>query len=112
MKRHYVYIVRDRNFNLRVKRIDNRDKQNTDPDSAGNSDHSADLRGEIIWSAAFETIEEAFSLEKQLKGWSRAKKLALAAGDFSLLKILAQCRNSTHHKYKPDPSAPLGALTQ
>lgn len=44
----------------------------------------------------------AIRFEKQLKGWSRNKKKALIEGDFDRLQILAECRNATHFKYKPD----------
>lgn len=43
----------------------------------------------LLWSAEFEKINEAFALERQLHGWSRAKKLALARGDFDALPLLS-----------------------
>jgi putative endonuclease len=45
----------------------------------------------------FPSSDAAFAFEKQLKKWSRAKKEALAAGDFDKLKELAACRNPSHH---------------
>ena len=45
--------------------------------------------------------EQAIYFEKKLKKWSKAKKEALIKGDFDLLQTLAECRNATHHKYKP-----------
>ena len=36
---------------------------------------------ELVWSVDFRTHDEAFRCEKQIKGWSRAKKRALIAGD-------------------------------
>lgn len=41
---------------------------------------------ELIWSEAFETRAEAVACELQIKGWSRRKKEALAAGDWGALK--------------------------
>ena len=35
---------------------------------------------ELIWSAEFERVEEAFRWEKRLQGWSHAKRLAFAEG--------------------------------
>lgn len=35
---------------------------------------------ELIWSASFQDPDEAFTLERQIKGWSRAKKIALIRG--------------------------------
>lgn len=44
---------------------------------------------EFVWRQEFATREEARAAEHQIKGWSRAKKKALIAGDFDLLHILA-----------------------
>jgi putative endonuclease len=51
----------------------------------------------------YETIpfrEDAAKREKQLKGWSRAKKEALINQDYHQLHLLAQCNNLTHQRYK------------
>ncbi len=37
---------------------------------------------ELIWSAEMPTEQEAFSFERQIKGWSRAKKELLIRGDW------------------------------
>jgi putative endonuclease len=47
----------------------------------------------LIYQEPFATIEEAVRREKQLKGWSRAKKAALVSGNLDLLSDLAACRN-------------------
>ena len=36
---------------------------------------------ELVWSCDFSTEHDAFLTERQLKGWSRAKKEALIRGD-------------------------------
>ena len=38
------------------------------------------------------TRDEAFAAERRLKGWSRAKKEALIAGDWDRIRILARNR--------------------
>ncbi len=38
----------------------------------------------------FSRMDEAIAAEKQIKGWSRAKKEALIAGDFDLLRELSR----------------------
>lgn len=51
----------------------------------------------------YETIpflKDAIDREKQLKGWSRAKKESLIKGNFHKLQLLSQCNNFSHHKYK------------
>jgi predicted GIY-YIG superfamily endonuclease len=47
----------------------------------------------LCWSAQFPDRDDAFRLEQQLKGWSRAKKLALMAGEFDRLPALARGRS-------------------
>ena len=56
----------------------------------------------LIFQQDFNDVNQAIFFEKKLKKWSRAKKLALAKGDFDMLQILAECRNATHAKYKPN----------
>lgn len=51
----------------------------------------------------FETIpflQDAIDRERQIKGWSRAKKIALIKQDYHKLQLLAECNNLSHHKYK------------
>lgn len=47
---------------------------------------------ELLWSDSFMTRDEAFWAEQKLKGWSRAKKEALMAGDWGRVSELAQNR--------------------
>jgi predicted GIY-YIG superfamily endonuclease len=44
----------------------------------------------LVWSQECEHIGEAFSLEKQIQGWSRAKREALIRGDVDALPALAK----------------------
>ncbi|HCE93583.1 MAG TPA: methylmalonyl Co-A mutase-associated GTPase MeaB [Acidovorax sp.] len=51
---------------------------------------------ELLWQGEFETREGALAFELQVKGWSRAKKEALMAGDWERVQELAQSHgNST-----------------
>ncbi|KUO53824.1 MAG: excinuclease ABC subunit C [Sphingomonadales bacterium BRH_c3] len=45
----------------------------------------------LVWSVSFPTRDEAFATERQIKGWSRAKKEALIAGDWQLISQLSRC---------------------
>ena len=47
---------------------------------------------ELVHSQEFGRIEEAIAAERQIKGWSRAKKQALMRGDFVTLKALSKRR--------------------
>ena len=45
-----------------------------------------------LWSEQFPTRDEAFTAERKLKGWTRAKKEALMAGDWEKVSQLARNR--------------------
>ncbi|MGE0660419.1 MAG: GIY-YIG nuclease family protein [Reyranellaceae bacterium] len=44
---------------------------------------------ELVYSCGFQRFADAVAAERQVKGWTRAKKEALIAGDFELLSHLA-----------------------
>lgn len=44
--------------------------------------------GKILYTESFPNKFEAAAREKQIKGWTRVKKLALIKGDLQLLKKL------------------------
>ena len=48
---------------------------------------------ELVWSQDFAARDEARSAENQIKGWSRAKKLALIRGDWGRIATLAKGQN-------------------
>ncbi|WP_175392663.1 hypothetical protein [Aquimarina megaterium] len=45
----------------------------------------------------YNRIDTAFYREKQVQGWSRAKKEALMNGELEKLHDLAECENDTHY---------------
>ena len=45
---------------------------------------------EVVFVQEFATRDEAFNAERQIKGWSRAKKEALICGDWDRIKQLAK----------------------
>ncbi len=55
----------------------------------------------LIFHQEFNDVHQAINFEKRIKKWSSKKKLALAKGEYDLLKILAECRNATHSHFKP-----------
>ena len=46
----------------------------------------------LVWSEHFEVITDGISIERQIKGWSRAKKDALIRSDWSAIHELARRR--------------------
>ena len=51
----------------------------------------------LIYVEHFQWIQYAISREKQLKGWSAAKKRALIMNDEAILHQLARCKNASTH---------------
>jgi len=43
----------------------------------------------LVWSEVFGTRIEALEMERRIKGWSRAKKMALIRHDWAAIKRLA-----------------------
>jgi putative endonuclease len=46
----------------------------------------------LVWSEHFERITDAIAVERKLKGWSRAKKEAMIAGDWEKVSQLSRRR--------------------
>jgi len=47
----------------------------------------------LVWCGELPTREEAIAMERRIKGWSRAKKMALIRGDWDLISALAKKKN-------------------
>jgi len=50
---------------------------------------------ELVYCEHFIDPKQAITFEKQIKGWSRAKKEALIAGDWNKIMELSKCVNSS-----------------
>jgi len=46
----------------------------------------------LVWAQHFQNITDAIVVERQLKGWSRAKKEALIRGDYETIQVLSKRR--------------------
>ena len=57
----------------------------------------------LVWSQSFGSRIEALEADRQIKGWSRAKKLALIREDWQLISTLARS-----NKDKQSPSTGSG----
>src|SRR5687767_4837169 len=64
---------------------------------------------QLVWQEEFQRITDAIAVERQLKGWSRAKKEALARGDWDLIRALGARRAGRPPGGAPHPSR-LAAL--
>ena len=46
----------------------------------------------LVWAQHCHDITDAIAIERQIKGWSRAKKEALIRGDYDAIRILSKRR--------------------
>ena len=88
----YVYILlcRDGSYYVGLTRasLDYRIAQHNDGTFRGYTFSRRPVQ--LVWSQDFSILTDATAAERQLKGWSRAKKKALITGDFELLKVLSK----------------------
>lgn len=62
--------------------------------NAGLAAHTSRRRPVILmYSESHDRYDEAVATERRLKGWSRAKKIAYAQGDFAALPALAASKS-------------------
>ena len=48
---------------------------------------------QLVWNDSSQSRDDAKAAERKIKGWSRAKKEALIAGDWALVSKLAKGRS-------------------
>jgi putative endonuclease len=98
---YYVYILKcsDNSYYTGISNnVDRRFAQHQegkDPDSYTFSRRPV----ELVFVEYFLAPKQAIAFEKQLKGWTRAKKEALIAGDWDRIKTLSQCTNLSNSKH-------------
>ena len=88
----YVYILRcaDRSYYVGITRgsLETRVSQHNEGTFGG---YTASRRPvALVWQQEFQRLTDAIAAERQIKGWSRAKKEALIKGDYELLHLLSQ----------------------
>jgi putative endonuclease len=100
MNDYYVYILKcgdDSYYTGVTNNLEKRIKEHetgTDPNS-----YTFHRRPVTLFHAEiFHDINQAIAFEKQIKGWSRKKKEALANRDSEKLKELSACKNETHYR--------------
>ena len=86
-----LYILECSDATLYVGHTDDLDERMRQHD-AGIADSYTSVRRplRLMHVQEFETRYEALTMERKLKGWSRAKKLAYIAGDWNSIRVLAK----------------------
>lgn len=88
----HCYILKCADGSYYVGHTDNMDKRFSEHQSGKFTGYTYKRRPvELMWNDAFQTREDAQAAEKQIKGWSRAKKEALARGEWDQISELAKC---------------------
>ncbi|WP_242344751.1 GIY-YIG nuclease family protein [Anaeromyxobacter terrae] len=102
MKPFFLYMLRCADGSYYVGHTDDLDTRVAQHQEGSLGGHTSSRRPvELVYSCEFETRDEAFEREMQVKGWSRAKKEALIRGDWAALPELSRSRTG------PGTSPPL-----
>jgi len=90
-KTYWVYILKCSDGSYYTGSSSNIEKRISEHQQGAIKGYTSNRRPvELIFSEYFDDVHNAISAERQIKGWSRAKKEALIKGDFKLLKELAK----------------------
>ena len=86
-----LYILECRDGTLYIGHTDNLDERMNQHDSGVVDSYTSKRRPvRLIHAQEFESRYEALAMERKLKGWSRAKKLAYIVGDWNAIHALAR----------------------
>ena len=85
-----VYLLECADGSIYVGHTDNLDQRMRQHDAGTDGCYTATRRPlRLLHAEEFETRYEALVIERKLKGWSRAKKLAYVRGDWDAVHRLA-----------------------
>ncbi len=94
MKPFHVYLLRCADDSYYCGQTDNLETRLHQHD-VGEVGYTATRKPvQLAWQGEFETRDGAIAFERQIKGWSRAKKEALIAGDWAKIQELAKSKNA------------------
>ena len=119
MKTYYVYMVRCADGKFYVG-ITNDPERRVAQHNLGHDPESYTFTRrpvELVHCSDFKEVDDAIRWEKQLKGWSRAKKIALIAGDWTAVVHLSNEKKSVLRQAQDDtvissPPARSAALSE
>jgi predicted GIY-YIG superfamily endonuclease len=105
----FVYLVHCADSSYYVGHTEDLDRRIAAHQSGDFRGYTSDrLPVRLVWSEAFESRDDAFRMERQIKGWSRAKKEALIRGDWEEVQRLARSNSSKHPSPDEGPSTSSG----
>ena len=87
----WVYVLQCADGRYYTGHTDDLARRLAEHQTSGYSDFTSRRRPvRLVWQEEFQTRAEALTAEVQIKPWSRAKKEALFAGDWSRLSYFAR----------------------
>lgn len=103
MKYYYVYMVQCSDGKIYTGLTNNLERRIKEHNCGlnGNAFTASRRPVKLIFHQEFIKFEQAEYFEKKIKKWSRAKKVAMANGEWDLLPLLAECKNESHFRNKP-----------
>ena len=103
MKPFFVYMLRCADGSYYLGHTDDLDRRFAQHQAGEIPGYTHERRPvELVWSQETATREDALVAERQLKGWSRAKKEALIAGDWGRIGNLARSRGASFLRQAQD----------
>ncbi|MFN7857594.1 MAG: GIY-YIG nuclease family protein, partial [Acidovorax sp.] len=106
MRPFYVYILRCADGSYYTGHTDDMELRMQQHENGAIGYTSLRKPVELLWQGEFETREGALAFELQIKGWSRAKKEALMAGDWQRVQDLAQSQGTVVNTPRPRQAQP------
>ncbi len=92
----YLYILRCHDGSYYTGHSEDLERRLAEHQPGGVPGYTATKRPvRLVFTESFQSRDEAFLAERQIEGWSRAKKEALIRGDWSRLRELARAHGST-----------------
>ncbi|WP_082731223.1 MULTISPECIES: GIY-YIG nuclease family protein [unclassified Sphingomonas] len=87
----WAYILRCADGSYYTGHSDDLDRRIAQHQAGGHCDYTSRRRPvQLVWRETFQTRVEALEAERMVGGWSRAKKEAMIAGNWSLVSHLAR----------------------
>ena len=87
----WVYILQCADGSYYTGHTDDLDRRLAEHDNGFCGGYTSTRRPlKLQWASDFADRDNAFAMERRIKGWSRAKKEALIVGDIERLKSLAR----------------------
>ena len=98
-KTYWVYILKCSDGSFYTGSTSNIEKRLSEHQNGTIKGYTSKRRPvKLVFSEHFESVYDAISAERQIKGWRRTKKIALIKGDFDLLVKLSNMKNAKGKK--------------